>query len=82
MVNKDNDSISEDDYRSYSAALARIDERTKTTNEAVTRIEVRLSRDYVTKDEFQPVRQVVFGLVGTVLLGVICALVGLVVLVP
>ena len=82
MVNKDNDSISEDDYRSHSAALARIDERTKTTNEAVTRIEVRLSRDYVTKDEFQPVRQVVFGLVGTVLLGVVCALVGLVVLVP
>jgi len=65
-----------------AAALARIDERTRATNEAIERIERRLNKDFVTKDEFNPVRNVVYGLVGFILLSVAAAGVALVLIVP
>ncbi len=49
-----------------SELLARIDERTKAMAERMD--------DFVTKSEFAPVRSIVFGMVGAVLLAVLGAL--------
>jgi hypothetical protein len=47
--------------------------------EKVTGIEVKLERDYITKEEFDPIKKVVYGLVGLILTGVVGALIGLVI---
>ena len=45
----------------------------------VEQIEKRIERDYVTKEEFDPIKRVVFGVVGLILLAVVAAVVGLVI---
>lgn len=47
--------------------------------EAISRVELRLERDYVTREEFNPVRTIVYGMVGIVLTAVLVTLVALVV---
>lgn len=42
-------------------------------------IKVLLEKDYVTQDEFEPIRRVVYGMVGLVLLSVLGAIVALVI---
>ena len=59
--------------------LARMDERTKNTQEDIAEIKARLSDKYVTVEAFEPVRRVVFGLVAALVLGVVGALLKLVV---
>lgn len=46
----------------------------------VSEIKQKLDKDYVTKEEFDPVRKVVYGLISVILLAVVGALVGLVVI--
>lgn len=46
--------------------------------EAVDQLRKDIATNYVTKDAFDPVRNIVYGLVGVVMLGVIGALVALV----
>ena len=58
--------------------LARIDERTKLLLEKVNGLEQLIVTQYVTKDEFQPVKSVTFGLVSVICIGVLGALVALV----
>lgn len=43
-------------------------------------IKDRLGRDYVTREEFDPIKKVVYGLVSITLIGVIGAILGLVVI--
>lgn len=74
--------MSEAKKETPEAVLARIDERTKTTEEKITHIEEKLDSNYVTKDEFRPVKQLVYGFVGVVLLAVVGALVALVIIKP
>lgn len=59
--------------------LIRIDERTQNIEQEVSALKEKLEKDYVTAAEFAPVRKVVYGLVGSVLLAVIGAVVGLVI---
>lgn len=40
----------------------------------VDKINDKLEHDYVTQDQFDPVRKIVYGLVGTILLAVISAI--------
>jgi hypothetical protein len=41
-------------------------------------IKVKLESEYVTQDEFEPVKKIVYGMVGVILLAVIGALITLV----
>lgn len=54
--------------------MARIDERTVSTDKKVD----SLCANYVTRDEFQPVKNIAFGLVGIMMITMILALAGLV----
>ncbi len=60
--------------------LARIDERTTAILSRLDHIDRRLDEDFVTSEEFAPVKKVVYGLVGLILTAVAGGLVGLVVL--
>lgn len=46
----------------------------------VINIEKKLESNYVTRDEFTPIKNLVYGLVGLILTGVVMALLGLVIL--
>jgi len=48
-------------------------------DKTVRDIQGKLEKDYVTQDEFTPVKNIVYGMVGTVLLAVIGALIALVI---
>ena len=50
----------------------------KTVKEDVKDIKDKLEKDYVTQDQFTPVKNIAYGLVSTILLAVIGALVALV----
>ena len=50
----------------------------KTVKDDVRDIKSKLEKDYVTEDEFTPVKNIAYGLVSTILLAVIGALVALV----
>lgn len=50
----------------------------KTVKDDVREIKDKLEKDYVTEDEFTPVKNIAYGLVSTILLAVIGALVALV----
>lgn len=54
--------------------LAVMAERIKNIQSMVADINSRLNSNYVTREEFQPVRNVTFGLVGLILTGVVVAI--------
>ena len=58
--------------------LVRIDERTQDLSDDVQKLRSDLEGQYVTRTEFEPVRMVVFGLVGTILLSTIAAVMALI----
>jgi hypothetical protein len=58
--------------------LAVINERTSTTNKKLDDIKTELDA-FVTRVEFQPVKMLVFGLVGLILSGVFAAIIALVI---
>jgi hypothetical protein len=62
-----------------SSLLARIDERTRSMTDKITHIEKTLEDNYVTQKEFAPVRSVVFGMVGVILLSMLVAVIALIV---
>jgi hypothetical protein len=45
----------------------------------VADIKVKLEKDYVTQEAFEPIRKIVYGMVGLVLVAVVSALIALVV---
>ena len=49
--------------------LIRIDERTKITKTKVEGMEKTMREGYITKEEFDPIKKIVYGLVGLILLG-------------
>jgi len=63
----------EDDH----TLLARIDERTRHVESAIAALTLEID-EYVTRVEFQPVKLIVFGLVGLILSGVFAAIITLV----
>ncbi len=62
-----------------STLLARIDERTRTMSDKIEHLEKVLEEQYVTQKEFAPVRSVVFGMVGVMLLSVLVGIITLVI---
>jgi len=60
-------------------SLDRLDEKVTNIKETVDKIDCKLEKDYVTKDEFDPIKKIVYGMVGTILLAVIVALLALVI---
>lgn len=59
--------------------LARIDERTMTTERGVQEIKLMVEKNYVTQQEFKPVKAFVYGVVTILLLAIIGAIAALVV---
>jgi hypothetical protein len=60
-------------------SLDRLDEKVNNIKETVTKIDIRLEKDYITKDEFDPIKKIVYGTVAILLTGVIVALLALVI---
>jgi hypothetical protein len=61
--------------------MARLEERLKHLEASVSKIYVKLDKldsNYVTQSEFKPVKMIVYGLAGTILAGVVAALLALV----
>lgn len=58
--------------------LAVIVERTKNIETRVVNIESNLQKDYVTQDQFDPIKRIVYGLVGVLLASFAVALASLV----
>ena len=59
--------------------LARIDERTKNLEKELKEISEKLDKDYVSRDEFAPIKKIVYGMVGVILLAAVVAMVNLVI---
>ena len=59
--------------------LAVILSEMKTVKEDVKDIKEKLDKDYVTQDQFTPVKNIAYGLVSTILLAVVGAIVALVI---
>lgn len=53
--------------RNLSTCVARVDERTKHMDEDFRELKDSLSKEYVTRAEFRPVRLLVYGFVGIML---------------
>ena len=62
-----------------SVDIAVISEKVANIEKKVTNIENKLDADYVTQDEFDPIRKIVYGMVTVVLMAVLGAMVALVV---
>lgn len=60
-------------------AMATLAVDVKYIKEKVDRIENRLDKDYVTIDQFTPVKNIVYGMVGLILTSVMVALITLVI---
>ena len=59
--------------------LTRVDERTKRIEESVKGWIETVKSDYVRKAEFQPIKLIVYGAVGSILLAVLTALLAMVI---
>lgn len=69
------DSINKKEMKSESPVSVKLDWIQKD----ITEIKEKLERDYVTRQEFNPVKNVVYGMVSTMLLAVLGAIVALVI---
>lgn len=64
----------------YKTDLAVIAEKVSTIKDDVKEIKDKLEKDYITKEEFDPVKKIVYGLVSLILIAVVGALVALVII--
>lgn len=60
--------------------IARIDERTISIDESIKEIKADLSSHYVTKQEFEPIKKLVYGVAALILSTVVVAVLALVVM--
>lgn len=66
------------DNADLKTEVAIIYEKLKTIDQTLIEIKTKLDADYVKHEEFTPVKSIAFGLVGTIVLGVVGALVAMV----
>ncbi|MEK6883962.1 MAG: hypothetical protein AABY22_30310 [Nanoarchaeota archaeon] len=59
--------------------LARIDERTEKLANDIEEIKLKLEKHYVLKEEFDPIKNLVYGGVGLILIGVLGAILMLII---
>ena len=62
----------------HDALLARLDERSKSMKESLDKLIDALPKNYVNKEDFDPVKRIVYGLTGAVLFAVFGAIIKLV----
>ena len=74
MVKKQNDN----DF--VVTKLAVISKTLEYIKEELDEIKEKLDSHYVTRTEFDPIKKIVYGIVGSVLLGVVAALISLVIM--
>ena len=67
------------DYIDMSVNIAVILNKLDTMEKEVSKINSKLESDFVTQDQFEPVKKIVYGLVSVVLLGVVGAVIALVI---
>lgn len=74
-----------DELHTIAEAVARIDERTKKLSDDMHSLVIKINKDiqeirreFVSKEAFAPVKNVVYGLIGIILMSVVGALVGLI----
>lgn len=60
--------------------VAVIETTVRSIENSVDEIKKKLDDNYVTQQEFEPIKKLVYGLVGLILTGVILALLGLVII--
>lgn len=66
------------DNHSYVERIARIDERTLQIEKTLQKLSEDLKDDYVKKDEFAPIKAIVYGMVSMILAGVFAAILALI----
>lgn len=66
------------DNNSYVERIARIDERTLQIEKTLQKLSEDLKDDYVKKDEFAPIKAIVYGMVSMILAGVFAAILALI----
>lgn len=66
------------DSDSSKEIIIRLDERTKAIQEDINQIKKDLEKNYVTMNEFKPVRMIVYGLAGAILIGFFSAVLALI----
>lgn len=64
---------------SIETKVAVIDEKIDNITEGVKQINTKLEKDYVTNDRFEPVRNIVYGLVFIILTSVIAAILSVII---
>lgn len=67
----------EQDIKLIESTLARLDERAKIQETILQDIKRKLESQYVTQEEFKPVRTIIYGLIGLITSTVVVALVSL-----
>lgn len=67
---------------SIATQIARIDERTVRMAQDMADVKTTLQQDYVTQDQFEPVKKLVYGLVSLILITVVGAILALVIVKP
>ena len=65
---------------SIGTRVAVIETTVRSIENSVDEIKKKLDDNYVTQQEFEPIKKLVYGLVGLILTGVILALLGLVII--
>jgi hypothetical protein len=70
---------SQDNNSTQREMLIRIDERTKSLIKRFDDFEKKQSDDFVTRIEFEPIKRLVYGVVGLVLTGFVLAIIALVI---
>lgn len=70
------------DYSAQNDAvdIARIGEKVIYIQKTVTEMNDKLDAHYVTKDQFEPVRNLVYGMVGIILTAVVVAIIKLIIM--
>lgn len=58
--------------------IALIRQSTENIEKRVDSIDLKLEKNYVTQDQFDPIRRLVYGLVGLILVGVVTAVLALI----
>lgn len=71
--------LKKDLNKDYSYLRETFERDIRDIKQSLDKIERRLSQDYITRIEFDPIKKIVYGLVSLILVGVVGALLGLVI---
>ncbi len=67
-----------EDYND-STKIAVVEQDIKYIKEKINAVDEKISKHYVTKEEFDPIKNIVYGVVSLILIAVVGALIGLII---